>query len=89
MAQDNGPVKPAETKLSLTDIWNHPITQTFAIPLAKKELKLDGSSTETNKSKFGRTVSTLKGCWWVPAAIYISLMLAVLLIKFMAKMLGV
>ncbi len=51
--------------------------------------KVGLSRGESNKSKVGRTVETLKGLWWVPAAVYISLMLSVLLIRFLAKMMEI
>ncbi len=53
----------------------------------KNKFHLSGNTS--NKSKVGRTVETLKGLWWVPAAVYVSLMLSVLLIKFLAKMMEI
>jgi len=41
------------------------------------------------RSKFGRALDSLKDAWWVPAAVYMSLMLAVIFTKFLARIAGV
>lgn len=50
-----------------------------------------GLSTKTldNKSKFARVAAVMKSMWWVPAAVYISLMLSVLMVKFLSRVMGI
>jgi len=57
--------------------------------LAKDYLKesiFGKKTTNTSRSKFGRTLEALKGAWWVPAAIYLSIGLTALALKFLAKL---
>lgn len=54
----------------------------------KEQLGIATKTADT-KSKFGRTMAILKSMWWVPAAVYLSLMLGVLMIKFLSRMMGI
>ena len=51
-----------------------------------KESIFGKKTTSINKSKFGKTLEALKGAWWVPAAIYLSIGLTALALKFLAKL---
>jgi len=60
--------------------------------LAKDYIK-DNTFGRTQKppvnTKFGRTLRALTNAWWVPAAVYLSCMIAVIFMKFLAQLMGV
>lgn len=82
-----GPIKKLARDLGLGDDFVKDVGGDLVKAWVKEKTGL--SRNYSNKSKFGRTVETLKSTWWVPAALIISVGVAILTIKLIAKFAGV
>lgn len=65
------------------------IAGTVVKDYAKDNIFGKGGNKYTPRSKFGKTLEALTNAWWVPAAVYFSLIIAVIGAKLLAKLAGV
>lgn len=82
-----GLIKRLSKDLGLEDDFVKDVTGSLIKEWVRDKAGL--SYRSTNKSKFGRTIETLKTTWWIPAALIVSVGVAVLTIKLIAKFAGV
>ncbi|MDE1863684.1 MAG: hypothetical protein KGI33_12350 [Thaumarchaeota archaeon] len=85
--ENPGVLKRLSKDLGLEDDFVRDVSGDLIKTWVKEKTGL--SRNFANKSKFGRTVETLKGTWWIPAALIISVGVAILTIKLIAKFAGV
>lgn len=87
--------KPSSTGTMVEDIKKNlgidigDIAGTVVKDYAKENIFGKGGNKYTPRSKFGRTLEALTNAWWVPAAVYFSLIIAIIGAKVLAKLAGV
>ncbi len=95
MKQSNNPDENTQTSSLANDIKRN-----FGIDVGEIGTELGKDILKENilgrkpkntapRSKFGRTLEALTNAWWVPAAVYFSLVIAIIGAKVLAKLAGV
>ena len=87
--------KPSPTGSMVEDIKKNlgidigDIAGTVAKDYVKENVFGKGQKNYTPRTKFGKTLEALTNAWWVPAAVYFSLIIAIIGAKVLAKLAGV
>ena len=89
--------KPENTNQSTKSLLDHPLIKEFGIPLAKqalkKELGIGIHDKDLTKKPFGRGMMAMKdfiqGTWYIIVLFFLSMGGSLLILKWIAKYLGV